>query len=84
MAAEAKPAQHSTHALRLETSLRELVHQVLNRVLIKRQSIDKVLVVAPNTQLVAAATLTRCGVEVTCRHADNGTGVEGMVDHMPG
>jgi hypothetical protein len=65
LAAEPKASQHGAHLLRLEPALRELVEQVLHRVLVKRECVHKVLVVAPDAQLVAAAGLTSCRLKVT-------------------
>jgi hypothetical protein len=57
--AEAESSQHGAHALGLESRLWELVHEILHGVLVKGEGVNKVLVVAANAQLVAAAGLTR-------------------------
>jgi hypothetical protein len=63
--AEPESAQHGAHALGLEPHLGKLVHEVLHGVLVKRERVNKVLVVAADAQLVAAARLASGGLQVT-------------------
>mmetsp|Transcript_19691 Transcript_19691/g.58405 ORF Transcript_19691/g.58405 Transcript_19691/m.58405 type:complete len:447 (-) Transcript_19691:1023-2363(-) len=63
-AGEPKAAQHRTHLLRLQAGRGEPLHEVFDRVDVHRERVDKVLRVAPHTQLVRPPLLALGGREV--------------------